>query len=248
MLLQLPGGKNVLYDAGSLGSSEFGARNIAGVLWSQRIEHLDAVVLSHADVDHFNALKHLVEKFSVGVVCVSPQMQQSSSGEVKELFAVLKEYDIPIRLVAAGNKVLGSNGVADHFTMEVLGPPSEGTFGNDNSNSVVLMIEHRGKRILLPGDLERDGLTALLERSPIDFDVVVAAHHGSKNSLPEEFMKWSTPEFVAISGGSQRVSDAMVARFAGENRTVSRTDQDGAIRYEIGAGDVTVKRWVHEPW
>jgi competence protein ComEC len=56
ILIELPDGRNILYDSGRLGSPLSGARPIAALLWSHGITHLDAVVISHADSDHYNAL------------------------------------------------------------------------------------------------------------------------------------------------------------------------------------------------
>ena len=45
----------MLYDAGSLGRSEAGAWQISQALWASGVSSIDAVVVSHADQDHFNA-------------------------------------------------------------------------------------------------------------------------------------------------------------------------------------------------
>lgn len=55
-VIELPGGQTLLYDAGRMGSPLAGTRAVAATLWSRRIRHLDAVVISHADADHYNAL------------------------------------------------------------------------------------------------------------------------------------------------------------------------------------------------
>jgi competence protein ComEC len=244
VLVQLPGGKNLLYDCGSFGASEYGARNLAGVMWSERIEHLDAVVLSHADVDHFNGLPELASKFSIDEVFVSSLMLESKSPAVTRLFGVLDQKEIPIQVVASGDCLTIDQTVA----IQVLSPLATGAGGNDNSNSVVLLLEYAGSRILLPGDLEQAGMSRLMEAPPIDCDIVMAPHHGSRNSHPEQFMQWSKPEFVVISGGSQRVSGKMVATFAASGRTVARTDHDGAIRFEIRPTGIQMRCWQHDPW
>ncbi len=64
----------MLYDAGELAAPAAATRTIAGFLWSRGITHLDAVVLSHADVDHYNGLPGVLERFSVGAIYVTPQM------------------------------------------------------------------------------------------------------------------------------------------------------------------------------
>ena len=61
MLLELPDGQTILYDAGQLGSPASGARNIAGVLWWRGITRLDAVVISHRHGDHTTGLTCLLD-------------------------------------------------------------------------------------------------------------------------------------------------------------------------------------------
>ena len=56
VVLELPDGRALLYDAGRLGPPLAASRAIASYLWSRGRTHLDAVVLSHADADHYNAL------------------------------------------------------------------------------------------------------------------------------------------------------------------------------------------------
>ena len=48
-----------------------------------------------------------------------------------------------------------------------------GVIGSDNANSIVLLVEHAGRKIILPGDLESPGLEDLLAELPIDCDVVI---------------------------------------------------------------------------
>ncbi|MFT5302620.1 MAG: competence protein ComEC, partial [Mariniblastus sp.] len=244
VLLELPGGKHVLYDCGSFGAAEYGARNIAGVLWSQRIKHLDAVILSHADVDHFNALPFLIEKFSIETVYATPHMFSNHSPAAVAMFESLRQHGVEIEQVSSGDSILNSALVS----IQVLSPTVSRIPGNDNANSLVVLLECHGRKLLLPGDLEREGLRRLFEYPPIDCDILMAAHHGSQNSQPEDFMAWATPEYVAISGGSQRVSEDAVTRFQGDHRRVLRTDQDGAIRFTIDRDNIQAEFWSGEGW
>ena len=245
VLLQFPSGQNMLYDAGSFGAAEYGARSVAGVLWSERIKRLDAVVISHADVDHFNALPYLADRFSIGKVYISPQMSSSDSGAVVDLLDALDECGAEVKLISQDDRLLPDSGVA----VTMLGPPESGNAGNDNSNSVVLLFEFRGRKVLLPGDLEQAGLDRLLASDPINTDLVMAAHHGSRNSQPQAFMKWSTPEYVVISGGSHRLTEELINEFEPTRRNVRRTDVDGAIRFSIdNSGDILLEEWNSNPW
>tara|TARA_B110000495_G_scaffold56271_1_gene47532 strand:+ start:4357 stop:6918 length:2562 start_codon:yes stop_codon:yes gene_type:complete len=245
VLLQFPDGKNVLYDGGSLGSPHYGARSIAGVLWFEGIQHVDAIVISHADVDHFNALPQLVSQFSVAQVFVSFSMLKSQSSKVRELFAALEKRGVDVVPVSIGDQPFSSSGVQ----FEILNPPLGGIRGNDNANSIVWMIEYEGKRILLPGDLEQEGLSRLLAQDPIDVEILMAAHHGSSNSLPAQFVEWASPQYVVISCGRNRVTEGMKRDFSGSRQAVLRTDRDGAIQFRMGEdGETSVRRWKTDPW
>src|SRR5690606_29944679 len=172
----------------------------SAVLWSRGITHLDAVVLSHADADHYNALPELLRRFSVGVVYVSPVMFHREPESVLALRKAIEEHGIPLKTIDS-RQTLRLSGDA---RCRVLHPPRRGVPGSDNANSIVLALEYAGRRILLPGDLETPGLEDVLEEEPLPTDVVMAPHHGSARSNPRGFAAWATPAWVVISGGRSR--------------------------------------------
>jgi competence protein ComEC len=239
ILLELPDGRCMLYDAGSLGSSSFAARNISSVLWHRRIEHLDAIVLSHADVDHFNAVPELCEKFSVGVVYMSAPMREHAFTTTKRLVDVLQSHGVRIETLAKGDHLLSRP-----CNIEVLSPPVFGTDDSDNSNSVVALVSYENRRVLLTGDLESNGLDLLLSAPPIDVDVLLVPHHGSMDSAPRELTRWCEPEAVVISGSSKRIDPEVEAIFEDSGARVFRTDRDGAIRFEMPATGLQVAPFV----
>jgi len=239
-LLELPDGRNLLYDSGRLGSPLSGVRPVSAALWSRGIKHLDAIVISHADADHFNAIPDLLGRFSVGAIYVSPVMFEDLPPAVKELHDSITRAGIPLREIYAGQRLASDSGTL----LEVLHPPRKGVIGSDNANSIVLKIEHAGRRLLLTGDLEPPGLQDVLAEEPLDCDLVLAPHHGSPRSDPGGFADWATPEFVVISGSRslgdiptiERVKDSFRIRGA----EVLHTAEDGCIRVEVSAGGLAV--------
>lgn len=236
-VLELPGGQTLLYDAGQLGSPTSGARAIAGALWSRGITHLDGVVLSHADVDHFNALPELIERFSVGAVYVSTVMLDSESPAIKLLVTALRREGIPLRKVSAGDRLRNSGGAI----LEFRHPTREGVLGSDNANSLVLSVGCAGRRILLTGDLEGRGLDQVLAEEPLDCDVVAAPHHGSARSNPPGFAAWSTPEWVVISGGLGAESREVEKAYRAAGAHVLHTARDGAVSVVIDRRGLAVR-------
>jgi len=103
VVLELPGGRTMLYDAGRLGSPQSASRSICAFLWSRGVRRLDAVVVSHADADHYNALPGVLKRFSVGVVYVSPVMFEDEGPAMLALRRSIEEAGVPIRHLYGGD-------------------------------------------------------------------------------------------------------------------------------------------------
>jgi competence protein ComEC len=231
VVMELPSGQTILYDAGSLGSPEVATRTISSFLWSRGIDRIDAVVLSHADIDHYNAIPGLIERFPIGVVYISPMMFDpiATGGELTApnyLRGVLTESGVPLREVWMGDRLRTDD--AD-VTIEVLHPPREGVIGRDNANSVLLAIEYAGKRLLLPGDLESPGIEMVMADPPLDCDILLAPHHGSAGSDPPGFAAWSTPEWVVMSGRRPDRTTSAQQSYMQAGASVLHTALNGAV-------------------
>ena len=234
VVLTLPSGKTMLYDAGCFTSPHRGAQTIAGCLWDRGATHLDAVVLSHADADHYNALPELLERFSVGVVYVSPMMFYDENFPLKKLREAIDAAGVPIREIRAGDHLSAGAGCR----IEVLHPPGRGVLGDDNANSLVLDVEYQGRRILLPGDLQSPGLDDLMAEEPIDCDVLMVPHHGSRRSNPPGLAAWCTPEIAVISGSLQRDPTPTESAYRAADARVLHTGRGGAVRVTLDATGV----------
>lgn len=246
VVLELPHGRTVLYDAGRLGSPSAGVRAISSVLWSRGITHLDAVVLSHADIDHYNALPGLLGRVSVGVVYVSPLMFQQESEALDLLRNSIRGANVPLRTLNMGDRL----DVGSRVAIDVLHPPRRGVVGfdSDNANSIVLLVSYAGRRILLPGDLVSPGLDDVLAEQPIDCDVVMAPHHGSAGSQPKRFVAWTTPEWVIISAGQNDRLVPVKRIFRDAGAKVLHTNRSGAVRVTITPNELSVHNWRLDPW
>jgi competence protein ComEC len=243
VVLELPDGKTLLYDAGRLGSPTAAEQSISNYLWSRKITHLDAVIVSHADADHYNALPGLLEKVSAGAIYVGPHMFEEDTPALRVLQYSFKQSGAKLGELFAGDRLR----VDDAVKLEVLHPPASGVAGSDNANSIVLLIEYGGKRILLTGDLESPGLDALMNEPRLDTDLVLAPHHGSSRSDPPGFAGWSLPNYVVVSSG--RGDDAAVVKEAYEARSaiVMNTADCGAVTAVLSDGNLHVEPFLQPP-
>jgi competence protein ComEC len=195
-VLELPDGRTLLYDAGALNGPEVARWQIAPFLWQRGIRRIDEVILSHADLDHFNGLPALLERFAVGQVTCTPTFVDKATPAVRATLAALERGRIPVRIVRAGDR-LGAGAV----DMAVLHPPAAGPPGNENARSLVLRVRHGGHAILLTGDLEGPGLERLLQLPSQKMDVLMAPHHGSKAANPAALAAWARPRVVVACQG-----------------------------------------------
>lgn len=237
IVVELPSGQTLLYDAGQLSAPRGAARTVAGYLWSRGIIHLDAVVLSHADVDHFNALPELIEQFSVGVVYVPPLLWDEPGRSVGILREALGRSGIEVREIRAGDRLDGGDGCV----MESLHPPAGGVAGSNNANSLVLGIRYQGRRILLPGDLESPGLEQLLEEEPWACDVLMAPHHGSRKGQSPRLAAWCRPQWIVISGDRGHDFREIEALYTTLGCNILHTARCGAVNVHVDAAGLAVR-------
>lgn len=242
VLLEFPNGTNVLYDAGGLSSPARACRQISSVLWFNRVNHLDAIIISHADADHYNAVPDLLERFSVGTVIVSPQMFTNNSPALQFLRRAIERSGTVLQTAEAGDRL---NCDPDCQVL-VIQPTSGNNDYTDNANSIVLSVEAFGKRLLLPGDLEAEGMQQLLERPTVDFDAVMAPHHGSEQGEHAAFAKWCAAEYVVISSDDAAVPEQVQQAYESVNATVFNTGQAGAVQFEFTENSIMVRTWNRE--
>jgi competence protein ComEC len=231
-LIELPQGQTILYDSGRLGQPEPVARVVSNALLSRGKTRLDAIVISHADLDHYNAIPELVNRFDVGVVYVSAVMFNNQTPALMTLQSAIAAKGIPLKTLRAGDRL---SGLGD-TQLEVLHPGRRAERTNDNANSIVLQLEHKGRRALLTGDLEGPGLASLLNETPRQVDLLLAPHHGSRNSNPFGLSQWATPRLVVISGGAMDEGDAsneVVIAYTLGGADVWHTYRDGAVTIEL---------------
>lgn len=249
VVAELPDGRVLVYDAGRLGSPRGAAQSVAAFLWERGITSIDLLTISHDDADHFNAVPRLLaQQFTIHAVAVPPGMlRRELYPATQALQSALVENQIPVTDVIAGEALLEGSSADASYTVRVLHPPAEESqrtilAGNDNAQSIVLLIEFAGHTILLPGDLEPPGLNQLLATPPLKSDLLLAPHHGSLGSDPPGFAAWSSPAVTVISGGRTASARAVAAQYADAGSHVFHTADSGAVTYLIRR-DGQVRLW-----
>lgn len=196
-VLELPDGRAVLYDVGAMRGPQ-AAETIAAYLTARGVRRVDEVVLSHADLDHYNALPGLIDRLAVGRVLTSPTFASKANAAVRFTMGRLRARGVPVQTVVAGDRLEGGGVVLD-----VLHPPAGWDRGNENARSVVLEVRHGEHAVLLTGDLEGEGLDHLLRSPPRKADVLQAPHHGSHRVDLPAVVRWCRPGLVVSCQGER---------------------------------------------
>lgn len=237
VLVECPNGQTLLYDAGSMTGGGRAARTIETTLWASGHARLDAVLLSHPDADHCNALPELVDVVPIRTLLCHRSFLDWTQPPVASALEDSAKVGINIKLIAAGQQIQ----LDPNVTFKVLHPAPDFTGKTDNANSVVLCVQYAGRRILLSGDLEHDGLHRLLKEPPVDSDILLSPHHGSTAANSRDLARWATPEWLLVSYRDDSVQDRL-ANVYGPATEVMTTAKYGAIRCRIKAnGDLTIE-------
>jgi len=167
----------MLYDAGPAyaSGSDAGQRVVVPALRALGVRSLDLMMLSHADNDHAGGAASVAASVAVARV---------ASGEPGELTG----------LDAAACE-RGDRWSWDGIDFRVLWPAAAGAAGNDGS--CVLEVSAGDRRLLLPGDVERDSERRLLAAGALQrADVVLMPHHGSATSSSAALVDALAPRFA----------------------------------------------------
>ena len=228
VLVELPSGKTLLYDAGSLSDGRRAQRAVQSTLWERGHFSIDAAIISHADIDHLNGIPGLIEILPVGSLLVPQSFLDFNQAAVPVVCDAAAQAGVPIEILAGGDRLR----LDPHVRVRMLSPPIDGDFGSDNANSAVLEIEYAGRRILLAGDLEGAGLERLLQQPPRHVDALLAPHHGSANANTRQLADWAEPSWVVVSRG--RFSQLpRLRKVYGDQAKIRLTAQSGAVTIVI---------------
>jgi competence protein ComEC len=246
IFIRLPDGRRWLVDGGPP------SHRVVEWLRREGHTHLDTVFLTHPDSDHLGGLAAVVDELSVErfVTARPPRLDERS---YREVWMRLYERGIAVQYPDAP---LFGPGVLLHPMPDWREAAGATRRPKDNDDSLVLLLHHEGRSILLPGDIEGAAETWLGPNLP-RVDVLLAPHHGSRTSSSPALVAATDPSTVVISCGRENRFGhphiQTLTRWRG--RDVHRTDLQGTLRIRLDDGEVTIDRWAHgsgfrpsEPW
>ncbi len=244
-IVQFPNRQAILVDAGSFYGSPYSVVSLQRNLHAMGIHRLAAVIISHTDSDHYNLLGHLSRLIPIDQVLLSPASFREESTSLNSICEQIIQNKGKIRFIQQGDTLH----LDDRAQIEILHPHADPQTWSqhDNANSIVLRISFAQKSLLLTGDIERDGLDALMKSTTLaPQDVLLMPHHGAQGSNPPSMGKWTNPK-VAIASSSQRM-DNMTYLSTVYPSARRRSTAEGAIEIVWTKHNQTLKQYQQGAW
>lgn len=236
IVLKLPSGEVLLFDAGSLTVSNVGEKTVLPFLRYSAIKKIDAAIISHGDIDHINGLCELSIADSIGNVYCGKTF--FDSGDSPALYLKRFFYNHDIAIDSIDDFILSD----DEVTITKLWPVEE-LLPDDlsrNDSSLVLLISYADRRILICSDIEQIAQAQIMALYPnLRVDIALASHHGSIMTNLPEFLNYLSPSIVIYSTGFRQFNnnrliglpDSAIGYYTPRDGAITITiDKDGLIK------------------
>ena len=190
-LIVTPKNKKILIDGGE------GKTNVLfQYLLDRRINKIDYIIISHFDSDHCNGLIEIIEKMRVENIVMSKQSKESE--EYKKILEIIKQKNIKVSSVKAEDKII----IEKNLYIKILNPAEKFEFQDLNNNAIVAKLVYKNFSMLFTGDIEKaEENLAKKYKNELKSTILKVAHHGSKTSTSEEFLKYVEPQIALIGVG-----------------------------------------------
>lgn len=216
-------GFTVMVDCGGDGEDAAG-ETAARFLHSAGQTHLDALLVTHYDLDHTGGICQLLRRVRVDRLFLPDTEDKAEVRQTLEAAALAAGTEVVA--VSRKTNVTFSTGELQLF------PPDSGKSGNESGICVLATAAEYD--ILITGDLSAAGEMNLLQAWSLpEVDLLVAGHHGAADSSSLALLGRVRPETVVISVGADNAyghpSPKTLARLETVGAEVCRTDLLGTI-------------------
>lgn len=258
--VQTDTGEVYLFDCGSSSRSQVGKYVLKPFLKYYGISRIDAVFLSHSDTDHCNGVMELLlngREWGITVDTLVLYDRESLAEMLEELGILWQKNDADISEedicgTAVAYIHAGDTWQSGAVSFTCLHPPAGyGTEGT-NAASECFYVDFGDGSLLLTGDVEGEGEELLLDELKSqgikDITVLKTAHHGSRNSTSEEFLKQVSPAVSIISCGRNNryghPHEELLERMERMGGYIFKTAESGAVSLHFGKNGVEVYSYI----
>lgn len=237
IVIRTPDGQSFMIDGGSSGKKNLAKYQLMPYLKNQGISYVDAIFISHTDLDHISGVLQLLETISSGLTTI----------RVGTL--VLPDWKDPPDTwteLAKAARTAGAKVVTGHrgdvfqgkdVQFRLISPQSRIVAEDINEAGMVMEMTYGNFKALFTGDIGEGTENELLTDGQLeDVDVLKVAHHGSRFSSSDLFLKAVHAETAVISCSENNTYGHPAPE------TVDRLNEAGCrVEYTMKSGAVTIQ-------
>ncbi|EKE11863.1 MAG: hypothetical protein ACD_15C00011G0002 [uncultured bacterium] len=197
--------------------------------WDRKIE---LVIATHPDQDHIQGLMGALKNYQV------ENLMETTIRSESQLYQKYEELiqNRSISKIMPDSETTVRIGGAEMSILSPLGLVPDSIVKDTNSFSIVSRLVFGDSSFLFTGDLpEKEELKLVKREVDVRSNVLKVAHHGSKYSSSDDFLKKVHPREAIISSGKNNrfghPSMEAMERLKSNNIEILRTDEMGDIVY-----------------
>lgn len=210
-LIELSDGRVILIDAAEAADAP---GTVVAFLKTQRIRHIDLVVLSHFHWDHYGKLLEIINAgIKVERVAINlPGSREIADVEkpwgcnwedVQAVLRFLADHQIPVFTPKIGERLIEIKRGEILTTLDVVclydGITTPIGKTDINDTSMLVRLTHGPTRVLFTGDLnQRLGTWLATSTFDLKADILKVPHHGTEGLAPNEFFAKVDPKIAMI--------------------------------------------------
>lgn len=242
LFLRGPKGNTYLIDGGSSDVEGLGKYRMEPFLKSQGVGTLNYVFVTHGDTDHYSGIEEMLKRQDVGVEIrrlVLPSNWRKDDALI-ELAQTAQKAGVSVVVIEVGKSILEGD-----LQLECIQPSTSDRHLSGNAGSLVLSVTFGEFSMLCTGDVEMEGEEVLTKRlTDRECTVLKVAHHGSKHSSSEAFLRAVQPKVAIISAGENNSyghpHQETLKRLKDIRCQIYETVQNGAITLQTDGNTLTI--------
>lgn len=192
-LIKTPNNKYFMIDTGKSNFKQYSDAKaiVIPYIKNQRIKSLETLIITHYDIDHSGGAIDILKEMNVKNVIL--QRNNDTSRISKDIINYLKENKINFEFAKNDNVIYEDKDIKIKTYISYL--------KDDNEDSIVTLITHKGKNFLFTGDCSLVGYNVIKNYLPNKIDILKVGHHGAKGVIDNEMVKKLKPDYALISAG-----------------------------------------------
>jgi len=225
MLIKTPAGEKIIIDGGP-GKAVLEPLGKTLSFFDQK---LDLLILTHPHADHLDGLVEILKRYKVEKVLSTGVLH--TTPEFEEWLSLIKNNAIPFKTARAGDNF--SLGEVNFYVLS----PEDNLTGQKvedlNDTSLIIKMVFGHNSFLFMGDAAASLQKSLLDKKvDVSAGVLKVPHHGSKDSIDENFINAVNPAAAIISVGKNSFghpAPLTLEKLESLEIKTYRTDQNGTI-------------------